>query len=144
LLKAVGEPVAVRSSDRGYGGFNIRFAPRENTTVFSEKGKVAADTDKEPYLWNDLSARFKGVDAVSGVAIFDNPANVRHPQTWTNRYYGFLNPAPAAIEPLTITANEPLHLRYRMWVHDGDVEVGRVAQAYQAYVNAPAVEVRLK
>lgn len=141
LLKAVGEPVTVKSSERGYGGFNVRFAPRENTVLFSEKGRVPADTDKEPFLWNDLSAKFKGAEGVSGLAIFDNPANIRHPQTWTNRYYGFLNPAPAALEPLKFTVAEPLRLRYRVWVHDGDVEAGRVAQAYRAYVNPPVVGV---
>lgn len=141
VLKAVKEPVTVKSSERGYGGFNIRFAPRTDTVLFSEKGKVPADTDKESFLWNDLSARFNGAEGVSGLAIFDNPRNVRHPEPWTNRYYGFMNPAPAAIEPLTFTAAEPLHLRYRMWIHEGDVEVGRVAQAYQAYVHPPMAEV---
>lgn len=137
LLRAVGEPVTLRSSDRGYGGFNVRFAPREETVLFSEKGKVPAEVDKESFLWNDLSAKFKGADAVSGLAVFDNPGNVRHPQPWTNRYYGLLNPAPAAIEPLTITADQPLRLRYRVWIHKGDVNAGKVAQAYQAYVNPP-------
>jgi len=144
VLKAVGAPVTVKSSDRGYGGFNVRFAPREDTVLFSEKGRVAADTDKESFLWNDLSAKFKGADAVSGLAIFDNPGNIRHPQPWTNRYYGFLNPAPAAIEPLTFTKDKPLHLRYRLWIHEGDAQSGRVAQAYQAYVHPPVVEVNSK
>lgn len=141
VLRAVGEPVTVRSSDRGYGGFNVRFAPREDTVLSSEKGRVAADTDKESFLWNDLSAKFKGADAVSGLAIFDNPGNARHPEPWTNRYYGFLNPAPAAIEPLTFTKDQPLHLKYRVWIHEGDAQSGRVAQAYQAYVHPPVVEV---
>ncbi|MDO8588983.1 MAG: PmoA family protein [Armatimonadota bacterium] len=142
LLKAVGEPVTLRSSDRGYGGFNVRFAPREDTVVFSEKGEVPADADKESYLWNDLSAKFKGADAISGLAVFDNPGNVRHPQPWTNRRYGLLNPAPAAIERLTITADQPLRLRYRVWIHKGDVNAGKVAQAYRAYVNPPVVETK--
>lgn len=141
LLRAVGEPVTVKSSDRGYGGFNVRFAPREETILFSEKGRVPADTDKQAFLWNDLSARFKGAEAVSGLAIFDNPGNIRHPQPWTNRYYGFLNPAPAAVEPLSFSADKPLRLQYRMWVHAGDVEAGKVAQAYKAYVSPPSVEV---
>ncbi len=141
VLKAVGEPVSIRSSDRGYGGLNLRFAPRTDTVLFSEKGRVPADTDKEPFLWNDLSAKFQGAEAVSGIAIFDNPTNVRHPQTWTNRYYGVLNPTPASLEPLVVTAEQPLHLRYRLWIHSGDVVDGRVAQAYQAYVSPPTVEV---
>lgn len=141
LLKAVGEPVSIRSSDRGYGGFHVRFAPREDTVLFSEKGRIPADTDKEPFLWNDLSAKFRGADAVSGIAVFDNPGNVRHPQTWTNRYYGCLNPAPASIEPLIISREQPLHLRYRVWIHTGDVEGGKVAQAYSAYVAPPVAEV---
>ncbi len=141
LLKAVDQPVSVKSSDRGYGGLQVRFAPRENTVLFSEKGRVPQDTDKEPFLWNDLSAKFQGAEDVTGLAIFDNPGNVRHPQPWTNRYYGVLNPAPAAIEPITITKDQPLHLRYRVWIHIGDVQSGRVAQAYQAYAHPPVVEV---
>ncbi len=141
LLEAVGEPVSIRSSDRGYGGLNVRFSPREDTVLYNDKGRLPADCDKEPFLWSDLSATFRGAEAVSGVSIFDNPGNVRHPQTWSNRYYGVLNPAPA-VEPLIITKDQPLHLSYRIWIHAGDIESGRVRQAYDAYVNPPLVEIR--
>lgn len=141
LLEAVGNPVSIRSSDRGYGGLNIRFSPREDTVLYNEKGRLPADCDKEPFLWSDLSARFRGAEAVSGVSIFDNPRNIRHPQPWSNRYYGVLNPTPA-VEPVVITKEQPLRLSYRIWIHAGDVESGRVRQAYEAYVTPPEVEIR--
>jgi Methane oxygenase PmoA len=53
-----------------------------------------------------------------GAAVLDHPTNP--PSTWHNsRTLWMLNPNIAALGPLTIRADAPLTLRYRVVVHDG-------------------------
>jgi hypothetical protein len=50
--------------------------------------------------------------------------------------YGLLNPAWPGVTPVTLKPGEPLVLRYRLWIHRGDVAAGGVQQAYDAYRQA--------
>jgi len=130
-LDPISQPVTLDSSARGYGGLNLRFAPREDTVIITSSGKADKDVDRERYYWSDLSARFGGSKEFSGIAIFDHPKNPSHPTGWTNRFYGVLQPSFTGIQPVTIEPGEPLVLKYRIWVHRGDSS--GVTAAYKAY-----------
>ena len=131
-LDPVDQPVSLGSSGRGYGGINLRFAPREETVIVTSSGKADKDVDRERYYWSDLSGKFGGSKEFSGIAIFDNPANSSYPTGWSNRFYGILGPSFTGIQPVTIKPGEPLILRYRVWVHEGDS--ASVPGAYKTYV----------
>ena len=45
--------------------------------------------------------------------------------------YGILGPSFTGIQPVTIKHGEPLVMKYRVWVHEGDSS--GVVNAYQAY-----------
>jgi len=82
-------------------------------------------------------------DRVMGVAIFDHPANPRHPTWWHVRDYGLFaaNPfgvhdfekKPPGTGDLTIPAHQGITFRYRFLFHRGDAAAGRVAERYAAY-----------
>jgi hypothetical protein len=83
-------------------------------------------------------------DKIVGVAIFDNPANPRHPTTWHVRDYGLfaVNPfglhdfekKPAGAGDMTIPAGESVTFRYRFYIHEGDEQQAGVAEKYKEYV----------
>jgi len=80
-----------------------------------------------------------------GVAIFDNPGNLRHPTWWMARDYGLFGANPFGqhdYENLkdnphagdyTIPAGGALTLRYRFLFHEGDPQAARIAERYLDY-----------
>jgi hypothetical protein len=104
--------------------------------------------DKEVWgkraAWCDYYAARDG--KTYGVAIFDHPANLRHPTWWMARDYGLFaaNPFgqhefepekkhPRGMGDHTIPAGGSLTLRYRFYFHAGDPETAQVADHYAAY-----------
>jgi hypothetical protein len=85
---------------------------------------------------------------VVGVAIFDHPANPRHPTWWHVRDYGLFaaNPfgihdfekQPAGAGKLELPAGQSLTFRYRVLFHRGDERAGRVADLYEEYARPAA------
>lgn len=80
---------------------------------------------------------------IVGVAIFDHPANPRHPTWWHVRDYGLfaVNPfgwhdfekKPANSGDFLIPAGHSVTFRYRFYLHEGDEQQARVAEMYREY-----------
>ncbi len=91
--------------------------------------------------WVDFDGEVDGEDA--GIAIFDSPANLRHPAYWHARHYGLLAANPFGVKEFThdrhqdgsylIPAGGSLTLRYRVFIHHGDFRQAGVARAYRRY-----------
>jgi hypothetical protein len=142
-LEAIAGEVTISGRpEKGYGGMTLRFGPREDTVITTSDGGITEDKLRVPYKWTDLSARLGGVEKVSGAAMFDHPANPAYPNEWLLRHYGVLDCCWPSVELYTLKPGEPVRLRYRIWVHEGDVEGGKVAAAHDAFVKATEVEVR--
>jgi len=80
----------------------------------------------------------------------DHPGNLNHPCYWHARDYGLVGTNPfarAAFEKgqpadgYTQKAGETLRFRYRVLIHRGNAEQGRVEDAYHAWVQPPAARV---
>jgi hypothetical protein len=94
--------------------------------------------------WVDYWGTVNG-EAV-GIAVFDNPQNLRHPTYWHARHYGLLAANPFGVREFThdrhpdgsytIPAGGVLVLRYRVFVHHGDYRQARVTEAYSRYAEA--------
>ena len=95
----------------------------------TEAGPLGKDSTNVPYRWTDLSARGRGV------AVFVHPDHPNYPPTWLirNSYSGILNVSWPGVKPFTLKPDEPITLRYRLYVHRGDAEAGQVKEAYAAY-----------
>ncbi len=80
-----------------------------------------------------------------GIAIFDHPANPRHPTWWHVRDYGLFAANPFGQHDfesmsdqragdLKIPAGQSVTFRYRVVLHEGDEKQGRIAERYADYV----------
>jgi hypothetical protein len=91
--------------------------------------------------WVDYDGNVSGEDV--GIAVFDNPKNLRHPTYWHARHYGLLAANPFGLKEFLhdrhqggsylIAAGGSLTLRYRVFIHHGDFHQARVADAYRQY-----------
>ena len=78
-----------------------------------------------------------------GIAIFDHPGNFRHPTWWHARAYGLFAANPFGVHDFekakkgtgdwTIPAGGELRLRYRLFLHDGEVSVAQLDGEWRRY-----------
>jgi len=91
--------------------------------------------------WVDYYGNVAGENV--GIAIFDNPKNLRHPTYWHARHYGLLAANAFGLKQFlhdrhqdgsyAIAAGGSLALRYRVFIHHGDFLQAHVADAYRQY-----------
>ena len=139
---------ALTIHDTKEGTFAIRVAPELN----SPPGRMVNSRggEGEPAIWGK-PAEWVNYDGVIGgepvgIAIFDSPANFRHPTTWHARAYGLFSVNPFGLRAFTndpgqdgsrtIAPGSPLTLRYRVLIHAGDYKQAAVADAYRKYADA--------
>jgi Family of unknown function (DUF6807) len=137
----------VKIGDTKEGTFAIRVAPEltePKVHMLNSNGLVG---EKEIWGkradWVDYSGTVAGEKL--GIAIFDNPQNLRHPSTWHARGYGLfsVNPFgesyfyrdPKRDGSYIIEPGRYLTLRYRVLIHHGDAAEAHVAEAYKAYAS---------
>ena len=121
----------------GYGGLIFRASRNwQQSRILFDDGSTSDRPTGIPHRWADLSGKLDGGrDRTGGVALFDHPQNVRHPQPW----YGksgeahYLTAAPLFHEPLPLKAGESLTLRYRVVIHDTTWETDRLNAAYSSW-----------
>ena len=122
----------------GYGGLILRGNRNwGETRLLCPDGSTSDRPAGIPALWCDLSGKLDGgPDQSGGVAIFDHPANPRHPTPWygTTGSGHYVNAAVLFHEPMQVAAGEALRFRYRVLVHDGIWDVPRLQAAYDAYI----------
>ena len=123
------------------------FAIRLNQALESPPGHMVnsngATGEKEIWGkradWVDYYGNVSGEDL--GIAIFDGPANLRHPTYWHARHYGLLAANPFGLREFLhdrhqdgsfmIADGGSLTLRYRVFIHHGDFREAKVADAYK-------------
>jgi hypothetical protein len=113
-----------------------------NGHAINSEGLRDADIWAKRANWVDYWGNIKGKTV--GVAVFDHPANPRHPTWWHARDYGLIaaNPfgihafepdKPAGVGALTIPAGKSLTFRYRFIFHRGDAAQANIARQYEQY-----------
>lgn len=123
----------------GYGGLTLRGTRNwQQTRILLADG---SETDRPTGVrgaWADLSGKLDGgCEQSGGFAIFDHPANPRHPTPWyggAEKYQNYLNAAMLFHEPMALAAGRVLELRYHVLVHDGIWDAPRLMEAWGAYV----------
>ncbi len=114
-FEAVDSPVEIAGREiKGYGGFGVRFAPRTETVLRTDKGVEEKDTDMVPHPWAELEADFDGRRA--GLRIEDGKGNPNYPNGWCLRQYGYVAVNYPGLETITLTPGRPLVLTYRVTV----------------------------
>jgi hypothetical protein len=132
--------------DTKEGTFGIRLA----TSMQEDKGghmTNAEGAETEKNVWGKRSAWVDYCGPVDGqtvgVAIFDNPANPRHPTYWHSRAYGLHAANIFGVRDftgdksqdgsLTVEPGQPLRFRYRVVIHSGATPAAGIADLYKRY-----------
>jgi Family of unknown function (DUF6807) len=138
----------VKMGDTKEGTFAIRVAQDltgSKVRMLNSNGKVG-----EKEIWGKRADWVDYFGTVGGeklgIAIFDDPQNLRHPTTWHARDYGLfaVNPFgehdfyndPKRDGSYTIKPGESLTLRYRVLIHHGEASAAQLAEAYREYASA--------
>ena len=135
----------VTFGDTKEGAFAIRlddqFTERKGGKMVNAEGLIGmANVWGKRSNWVDYSTTLDGERL--GVAIFDHPANPRHPTYWHARDYGLFALDPFGRQAFDESAEEShwqlpkgqsLTFRWRVVIHPGDAISGQVAQMYASY-----------
>jgi hypothetical protein len=125
-------------------GKNVPLEPKRTGQMANAEGAIG-----ESKVWGKRSNWVDHYGQVEGealgVAIFDHPANPRHPTWWHSRAYGLFaanifglhdfEPGTGADGKLTLAPKEKLHFRYRVIVHSGDAKNAGLAALYTDYTS---------
>lgn len=140
-LKAL-EPIQLSGrKEKGYSGFGLRYGPRQTTIITTPQGKEAADSDLKPLPWADETGNFGSTASLSGAAIFQHASNPRFPAGWCLRHYGFIGVSWPGVEIIHLEPGKALTLRFRVWVHEGGAQAGKVQEAYDLFAQPPALSI---
>ncbi len=133
-FRAIDEEVLLaRRGTTKYGGLNIRFAPIQNLKLITHTDPVGAIPRR---AWADVVGTPAGGHAPMGITILQNAANPGYPGDWIEfPHLPWLQPTfPAAGTRYTLKPNQPLVLKYRLWIHRGGERTqAAYEQLWQAY-----------
>lgn len=142
------EPVEIRGSEaadmgttKGYGGFCLRpDATRKPMTFTAKDGIIVEDALSLETPWCDVSFPVaKDSPDLSGVAIFQHPANPGYPHPgWILRHYGFLGASWPHMDAHALAPGASVELRYRLFIHKGGAEQAQVSAAFQKFAETTA------
>ena len=104
---------------KGYGGFNIRFAPRTGTLIDTAAQRNAPDSDLKPNDWAELTGDFEG--NLAGARITVDKSNPNSPYGWCLRHYGFLGADFPGLKSYALPTAQPLVLKFRVSLVGADV-----------------------
>ena len=135
----------LKMGDTKEGTFAIRVVnglTKPHVTMLNSEGKVGEEAIwGKRARWVDYSGTVEG--ETLGIAIFDNPANIKHPTYWHARDYGLfaVNPFgehdfchdPKRDGSVTVLPGQSLVLRYRVVIHQGDAQAAGIEAAYRLY-----------
>ncbi len=161
VIKPSSEALVFGDTKEGMFGLRVpdSFAPNpgKDAHIDPPTGHIeSASGLKDGKVWgkpNEWVDNYGPIDGKTwGVAIFDHPQNLRHPQTWHARDYGLFTVNPFGLHDFglgakgagdyTLPADKTLTLRYRVVFHEGDTTAAQIAEQYQAYADPPEVTVK--
>ena len=110
----------------------------KGASAVNSEGVTGAAIWGKNAAWLDYSNKIDG--NVVGVAIFDHPANPRHPTTWHARAYGLVAANPFGLHnfkkakpgtgALVVKKGSDLKFKYRFVFHSGNAKSAEIAKRY--------------
>ena len=133
----------LRQVEYRYGGFGFRGAAEwdEQTAEYlTSEGKTRKDGHATRARWCDTSGKIKEWE---GVTFYSHPQNFRHPEPmriWPEGQV-FFNWAPSQAGDWEMKPGEDHVFRYRLYVHEGKVNVADAERIWQDYAEPPKVTI---
>jgi len=108
---------------KGYGGFTTRIPLPDGLAFTGTNGPVEpTNLSVAAGPWLDFSGNLDGQGKTSGLAILCHKSSPGYPQRWILRRKGSAqNPVYPGREPVPLSREKPLVLRYRLIIHRGNV-----------------------
>jgi hypothetical protein len=129
-----------------YGGFGFRGAAEwhgDKAAYLTSEAKTRKDGHKTRARWCDTAGVSDG--KWKGVTHFSHPNNFRHPEPmriWPEfEKEVFFNWAPEQLGDFEMKPAEDHIFRYRLYVHEGKIDVERTEQLWNDYAHPPKVEI---
>jgi methane monooxygenase PmoA-like len=125
-----------------YGGFGFRGAvewDEKTASYLTSEGKNRKNGHATRARWCDTSGSINGQWA--GVIHMSHPKNFRHPESmriWPSGQM-FFNWAPSQLGEWVMEPGKSYVFRYRMYVHEGKVDVSVAERAWNDFGNQPVV-----
>ncbi len=124
---------------KGYGGFTTRIYLPDDIVLTGTNGLVEPKTlSVEAGPWLDFSGNLGKAGKTSGLAILCHKTCPLYPQRWILRRKGSAqNPVYPGREPVPLSCDKPLILRYRLIIHRGDASHIDLDSLQAQYNNEP-------
>jgi hypothetical protein len=133
-------PITGEPGGRGWGGYaGLSFRSAKALTgyqVLNSEGLRDMAAHGKPCRWIDLSGIVGPEKTPAGLAMFSHPVNQRHPvpgYVIMRGHFGYLSPALLFRKPYRLAAGKTLTLAYRMLIHPGLGDKGRLEKEWQSY-----------
>ncbi|MHC4371942.1 MAG: DUF6807 family protein, partial [Planctomycetota bacterium] len=118
-----------------YGGFSARIRLPDGMEFVGPAGSVEPILTPLPAApWMDFSGDFEGNGTVNGLAILCHESNPGYPHPWIlRRKRSMQNPVWPGREPVSLSRENPVTLRYRLIIHRGNVHAVSLGQLQAEY-----------
>jgi len=125
-----------RRGQKAYGGFSLRFSARKDQKIVQFADPAGAEPRKS---WGVVGGVPPEATTPIGVAILEHVGNPRYPGDWVSYpNLNWLQPTfPSQGEKFPLSKDQPLRLRYRLWVHPGAAAESVLADLWAAYNRPP-------
>jgi hypothetical protein len=120
---------------KGYGGFTTRIILPDGLSFIGTDGPVEPKTlSVEAGPWLDFSGNLGRDGNISGLTIFCHDTSPGYPQRWILRRKGSAqNPVYPGRQPVLLSCEKPLILRYRLIIHRGKLSRGKLDKLQAEY-----------
>jgi len=153
ITSATNQPVKLLQYRYG-GGIGFRAHEswmKENSIVLTSEGLDRSKADGTRARWCDVAVK-KNNSEITGILFLSNPNNRQHPEpmrVWpldanANRGDMFFEFCPIRHKSWMIEPGKSYTLKYRMLVHDGNVEVEKAERYWRDFADPPGVTRVLK
>ena len=135
-FEAAGEEVTLGKTP--FGVIGVRMAKTIGVhdgggTIRNSEGAVnEEEVFWKPARWVDYSGPITA-EAVEGITLFDHPANPNHPSVFHVRDDGWMGASLTFGSPRVIRPDEPLRLRYGLYVHAGMPEAAVIEKRWEEF-----------
>ncbi|HYV54859.1 MAG TPA: DUF6807 family protein [Chitinophagaceae bacterium] len=128
--------IAGSDDEKGYGGFCLRLKlPEDISFVSGDTELTPLETAVHAGPWMDFTGSFDGKDSPKiGIAVFSNNSNPTPLQEWILRKKGSMQNVVYPGRRPTLVSKNGLRLRYRLVIHDTNIERSDLENLYREYI----------
>ena len=92
---------------------------------------------RKPARWVDYSGPLETDGSAAGITLLDHPDNPNHPAPFHVRNDGWMGACLTFGGALEVTRDQPLRLRYGLWIHDGVVSRDAADAVWKSFAESP-------